>query len=230
MQNTATKPDLRVLVIVIMSLCGSAYAQTKDPRQFSGWNRNIIFEDNFSDDRNKWLSRDDTLPATKKAEVEAESSIAEGFLNYELIKGDKPYALAIEQDIDYSRNFEIEYCFKITASAKKNETASAFFWGRDTGSSACFLYFTKVGGANFVNCIDPDWKKCSWKHSFSFPFNKNTFNRIYLRKVRDNYYLFVNERLEKTYPYQPLRGNKIGLGAGVGASVSYDYIKISYIE
>lgn len=212
------------------SFCSDIQAQTKDPRQFSGWDKNIIFEDNFNDDRNKWLSNEDTSHSTKTSSAEIKSSIAGGFLNYEVIKGDIPYAPAIEQDIDYAKDFEIEYCFKIIAVVKKHKTASVFFWGRDTSKSTCFLYFTKAGGVDFGNCIDPDWGNCTWKHSFSYPFNSGTFNRIYLRKAGNNYYLFINERLEKTYPYQPLRGNKIGLGAGVGSSVSYDYIKISYIK
>ena len=219
-----------LLALFILNLHYTSYAQVKDPKQFSGWDKKIIFEDNFNDDHNNWLTDNSVAKAAKDEDVETKATITQGYLTYEVVKGDKPYAAAIERDIDYNRDFEIEYCFKIIAADKRYKAASAFFWGRDTSNSSCFLYFSKVGGVDFVNCIDPDWKNCDTKHSFSSPLNKNTFNRIYLRKIKDTYYLFINERLEKTYAYEPLKGNKIGLGAGVGASVAYDYIRISYIE
>lgn len=195
---------------------------------FSG--KTLVFVDSFNDDRNGWIRLDKELDKTKTpCEGDDNSFIKDGLLVYEGNALNNVCALFIEPDIDYTRNFEIEVSAMVFLKGKKYTDQGAIVWARDTASYAAgYLYFDERKGYNFSTCSTKD-KYCKFKLFFRAGKEKS-FNKIVIRHIADKYYIIVNDSNPKAFPYQPPPGNALGLGGGNGATVFFDYIRVSYLN
>lgn len=220
-------------LFLFMLFAGASYnasAQDKPaPEQYAFGQRHLFFEDNFDDDRNGWLDtmeRDDKeIDPASSDSVRSKYTIKDGYYDYQVIEGRGTYALGIPLVIDQQKDFEIELSVKLEAR-KKHNTAGVLLWGRLNMEHCTYLYMHTNGVFSIVSCNE----KCTTKRRRLKNFAPGNFNKITLRRYRDLYYLFVNEAFVGTFPFQPLKGKKLGLGAGTGGHMICDYIKLSYLD
>ncbi|WP_118975812.1 hypothetical protein [Taibaiella koreensis] len=224
------KPFL--LFLILSGACCLAWSQEPFyPKQYSFGRRHVFFEDQFNDDRNGWLdtSRRDEEDPPSKDTIVSRRVIAGGYLDYQVIKGKRPYSCVIPVAIDQQKDFEIELSVKLEA-LKKYRVAGTLVWGRRNMERCNYLYMSTEGKFLMLSCDTEPGGKCSSKSRRVWDFNPREFKKITLRRYQDRYYLFVNERLEGTFPFRPLKGNKLGLGTGPGGHIICDYIKVSYLD
>lgn len=205
----------------------SNYTKINDPLQYNYRNAQIIFEDNFDDDLNKWIAKANTLPDTTGFE---KSYIAGGYMTYQNNSPESVWAQSPEIEFDFNKNFEIELSATIISSPKNHQTSGVLFWGRDTNKSAHFLYFSKKGAFEIIDCTTNNWDECKKNHGYTHRLKKDKPNTFAIRKTGQNYYLFINGIFEKQLLLDPSKGKIFGLGAGPQTTISYDYIKISYLD
>ncbi len=60
--------------------------------------------------------------------------------------------------------------------------------------------------------------------------NRYAFNKITVRKIADNYYFFLNEKLVHTMPFEPFFGNLVGFQVGDNSTIMIDHIDIVYLD
>lgn len=214
-------------IIILAIFCSTqTFAQSQN-LETDTLRRHLIFEENFDNNDKGWLDEEDLNPSISQAHS---SEIKNGLLHYGVIKKSIPLATTPKDRIDFSKDFEIEYSCKILSAEKKNKFAVTLFWGRDTLNSSCYLYAAPSGKLTLVDCTNGGFKNCDKHKGAEAVWKEGTFNKIVLRKVKETYSLYVNDKFVKDYPYKELRGSMIGLGAGPGTQVAYDYIKVYRLE
>lgn len=216
---------LRILVLLCL-FTTTLTAQISSPENDT-LRKHLIFEENFDNNDKAWLDEEDLNPSISQAHS---SEIKNGLLHYGVIKKSIPLATTPNDRIDFSKDFEIEYSCKILSAKKKNKFAVTLFWGRDTLNSSCYLYAAPSGKMTLVDCTNGGFKNCDKHKVAEAVWKEGTFNKIVLRKIKGTYSLYVNNKFVKDYPYKELRGSMIGLGAGPGTQVAYDYIKVYHLE
>lgn len=220
---------------IVTSFYTESYAQkTKifNPKEYIISNRQLAFEDNFDNDKNKWLQSDSTdlsdTPDTAYVSSK-ETKIAKGYFKYDnQSKSGIFSAGCTTTGIDFNRNFEFEISSLIFYAPDQFEWAGIIFWGRDSAYNTMYFYYNDYKRFSFIDCKNQYNYKSKARHSKDFI--KNDFNKITIRHWKDSYYVFINEKFQKAFSFRPLIGNKLGLGAGVGCTMIYDYVKIYYLD
>ena len=154
-------------------------AQNFNPKDYTSFHKQIVFEDNFDNDKNKWIDKDDTTDDGKidTAFVESkETKIANGYLKHDNRSRSKIYAAGIETNIDFNKNFEMEISALIFFSFKSNHPSAITFWGRDSAYDCNYFYYDEDNYFIFTDCkIQSD---CKSKSKHGNAFIKNDFNKI----------------------------------------------------
>lgn len=136
--------------------------------------------------------------------------------------------------IDYSRDFEIEFSARL--DLKYTDWAALLFWGRDSTVEVYngqFLYYYPKGGYSMTYCKGSYPEPCDYKrtmNAFGYGNNKGGYNTYTIRKIKDRYYVFVNDRYSRRYDYIPLNGQLLGFGTGRKSVANMDYIQVSYLK
>jgi hypothetical protein len=209
-------------LLPVLLLCTSGLMAQEVVKEAAGAKK-TVFEDDFTDDRNGWLNSE----AGNKNGLVA-TGIKEGYFYYTNLTGKVPYAADPESRFDFTRDFEIEIMAAVVTTPDKNMAAGVLFWGRDSLKSAAYLYFSAQGGFSMIYC--PEAGKCKTERYRSSAFVPDKPNKITVRKSGGQYTIFVNDQQEKSFPYAALKGAIPGLGAGVGTTMRYDYIRIAYLD
>ncbi len=233
------------ILLLLLSSCWSHYASAGDsssvnPRNYFYKNKTVVWEDHFNDDHNGWLTDNDSTEnddpndgltdndSTEEKNIYA--IIADGLFKYKNTAPKNIYAYGVNPNIDFSRDFEIEYSAKIISAPKRNWTASVLFWARDSMNYSCYLYCSIHGDISYL-AFDVANNQKLIKKRYSTHFKKDgSFNKITIRKKSDKIYVFINEHFKSALKYIPISGKRIGLGAGANAEVWYDYVRISYLK
>lgn len=220
---------ITTLLILFYSWCPqysfSQNSPADNPRKYLyNNNKTIVWEDHFQDDKNGWLTQEDT---TKEWDYDA--TIAEGYLKYKNNDPETITAVAAKPEIDFSRDFEIEYSSRMITAPHKNNAASVLFWTRESRNHGCYLYYFKKGRINYIAFDTTNNTKLRTSR-YSRHIKEKEFNKVTVRKTKGTIYLFINERYTGKLKYLPLYNKIIGLGAGPDAEIWFDYIRISYLE
>lgn len=208
---------------------GNNFYKLNDPVHYKyPDNPTIAFEDNFDDDRNHWLAEVDA--GVSQAGIDY--SINNGHFDIANHKKDGGWLYQVAPDIDYSKDYEIEIAFRINDYKNKFIDAVMFGWGVDSmsGNAGTQIQFTWLGTFEIRNCLGGNHKACYTKHGSARIFYKDGYNVFNLRKTGNTYYVFVNGRFEKSIPANQLKGKELYLGANKLSAVSYDYLKIYYLN
>lgn len=60
--------------------------------------------------------------------------------------------------------------------------------------------------------------------------NTGSFNKITVRKVKENFYIFLNETLVGIFDIIKPDGDQVGFNVGLNSEISIDYLNVSYIQ
>ncbi|KAA5534588.1 hypothetical protein F0919_08175 [Taibaiella lutea] len=217
-------------------LCFTAVANAQkapdiNPKEYN-LQKNLVFEDNFDDDKNGWLKEEaeDSTDTDTSFVNSAETKIAKGYLKYDNRSKSGVFAAGIETNIDFNRDFEIEIKALVFYASDDYAGVGVLFWGRDSAKNATYLYFNNYQYFEMVDCNCNDWKNCKGKGKNTKNQNLNDFNKITIRHIGKYYYFFLNERFQKKFSFRPLIGHRIGLGSAKNCTMIYDYIKVYYLN
>lgn len=132
--------------------------------------------------------------------------------------------------LDVQRDFQIEMRYKNNSLLSSCDVR----WGADrtTQDALCFGYVNGLMeygiGSNQKDFAIDDIKP----FTRSAIIQKNNFNTLTIRKVKDRYYFFVNSIFvhDCAANEHPFFGNYFGLSVNSGCTVVLDYYNIHYIE
>ena len=219
-------------------LCANAQPEPKNYYEFKD-RKQLVFADDFDDDKNNWLvcepkgceviPDDDTMPKGDSCYIN------NGLFSFDIQpkeKTGKGYVYEISTDIDFNKNFEIEFKAYIKGP-KDNFNIGILHWGRPCNSvNGNNVYFSRkrfrifYSNLQFGDSLHPDVDKSLFTPR---THQKNTYNTYVIRKYDNKYYIFVNNEYIGKCPFIPLTGNIIGLGKSTNNSGEFDYIKIYYL-
>ncbi len=212
-----------VLLALLLPLLAAAQ---KNPGRYAAYNagdKKLVFADSFVDNRNDWLPDEGRCckwPYIENGFYYRNDTV--GFNGY-------PHAVAF----DFTKNFQLDIVAKVTDARKQG----VIYWGRDTsvyydstrsgwtGFKGSYIYFGKQD-IMFKNCDDKYVRNPC--HDMTADARRPSgFNKYTVRKVKERYYVFVNELFIRSFSYLPLTGRQLGLGGNENASVIYSKIELN---
>lgn len=225
---------MKYLLTLLMISPAIIWAQK--PKEYHAFDKTkeLIFTEDFLDDRNGWLEDyeceslsmsfkdvDSTIISNSMLKIDAYSNRKGAFKAREILP-----------DIDYSKNYEITFKVRLNGPKDKHNVG-VLYWGRDCATLTGYnLYFDTKGRARmfysnlqFEDSIHPDVDKFMYLKSYY----KKDFNTFTIRRYDDKYYIFANRLFLGKCRYVPLTGSIIGLGKTFNHSADFDYINIYYL-
>lgn len=213
--------DMKTLLVLISSFtiihCSGQIVTADKTDTLSS---NIIFFDNFDDNKHNW-----TVGTTKEASAKMEGSF------YYLTALGHAYGEAQDIKIDTRKNFEIETRVKIVSGKTEHKDYySMLFWGR-AAMVGYYFTFAKDGFASIEVCNSKNQNSCMVKRGSlqQTKLDPNEFNVYTIRKTGRTYTFLINGTEFYSMPFSPFYGNLIGVGAGRKVGLAIDYLKVIYL-
>jgi hypothetical protein len=177
--------------------------------------KETVFYDGFSDNRKGWeLGENGGFVR----------SISDGSLYLES-KADMAKVINSKDiTIDKTRDFEIETRIKYVSG--NSEKPMALLWGKSADNDYG-LYFT-ASGSYRIRKFEGKYVDLKGLTQLG-GIKAYQYNKLTIRKIKSNYYIFINEKLIHTMPYKPFYGDKIGFQVPGFTVINVDYISISYL-
>jgi hypothetical protein len=173
-----------------------------------------VFTDSFDDNSNNWFLDN----------LWIKGSVAGGYYNLDCKNYQRATGLSYHTiRIEPGRDYEIEAAIKTI---------------RGTGGLAFGInskldhYRIEISDNNKLTIFRNTPSKEENEKIFSRSVNavvQGSYNKITLRKVNDNLFLFINENLIGTYNSVKPEGDQIGFNVGLNSSISIDYLAVSYL-
>lgn len=176
-----------------------------------------LFYDSFNDNSNYWMIGEKTYGIGK---------IASGYYNW-TAKSNYTATTTQNVKIDTERDFQIETRFT-RLSGENKSTLQSLLWGC-ASSKKNYFGFTADGSFRI------SWYDGSKYHAYkdwatSTSLNKNTYNKLTIRKVGKKMYFFINETRVYSMSFKPFFGDNIGFQAPKTAALKIAYIRVSYLK
>ncbi|MGE0076561.1 MAG: caspase family protein [Bacteroidales bacterium] len=149
--------------------------------------------------------------------------------NYEiksLKTGTNPMFWTNKVQINTSKDFEIEASIKYVTGEDNN--AISLCWGQKDGSHR-FRFGFSGNGQYLIDRYNGEWYTFK-KWTESSLVNKTSYNKITIRKVGNNYYIFLNGTLVHEMPFVDFFGQQLGFQCNQNTTTQIDYISVSYIN
>jgi hypothetical protein len=166
----------------------------------------VLFQDLFTDNKNKWLVQTTDQFVFK---------ISGGKYQIESKKGGSWFATI-------PLNLQLDGDFEISASIKKTGGTDAYYFGLVLGfnlSSKHHHFVGISGGGNFVLANKgPSPKDIIPTATNSAVEKENSINAIVLKKIGNNFKLYINHELVGTAPFEPFYGKSFGFQVWSGNS------------
>lgn len=104
-----------------------------------------------------------------------------------------------------------------------------FFWGRNE-LRGYYFYFAKDGFCSISDSKSSG--KYQWIENSLTQINirQGVFNLFTVRRVKTNYYFFVNKQLMFSIPYQPFYGKLFGIDVGKKSIIEIDSLYVHYLQ
>ncbi len=195
-------------------------------------NRQVIYYTNFDkvDENNKdW----ETVQSKETHDSLVYAYIKDGILEVTNNTAKGTYATAFPFMFDYTKDFEVE--FRVRLAAQYTGWGSLVYWGRDSvneqPNGQC-LYFYPSSAYSMAYCNGANTEPCNYekiRHVGRPKKEAGRFNTYTVRKIKDSYYVFVNNEYSHKYSYTPLYGQTLGFGTGRKSVANLDYIQVSYL-
>ena len=175
-----------------------------------------FFFDNFNDNRNNWL--EEKIPDSHLFQ--------NGYLFFNS-PFHTPYLTGINVNFDETQDFQIETSIQFISG--KIDEFIGIFWGILVFSETYKFGFSANGKHKIFKDystsqeIIQDW-------TLSGLVNPKSTNKLTIRKVNNQYYFFINEKLVHSSIYFPLPGFDFGFEAAQQTTIKVDFLKLDYIR
>jgi len=181
-------------------------------------NKETLFYDDFSDNRNAWWSGDNYTPCSVE------------YGHYSMQRNTTGAAASWQTKIviDEAKDFEIESNIKI-AVGESQGFVNGLMWGKQSDQWKYYVFGYNDNNKYVVAKFAPDWTTLkTW--TTSDYIRKNSYNKFTVRKVGGMYYFFINENLMYSTVYEFFYGQQLGFHIAPSATIWFDDIKVSYLN
>ncbi len=179
-----------------------------------GQEKNILVEDNFSDNSYKWwIGRS---PIGK-----CEIAHGEYIISY---TGTKSWSSNIDAELNSVQDFVIES--KMSRISGTDENGYGLTWGK--GNDGFYNFIITPKGKFYVRKVERgkkgqyliDWKKTPY-------INANAItNKLKIQKSGQQLLFFINDNLVATIPFQPFYGNQLGFMLYQRQEIACEYMLV----
>jgi len=206
-----------ILLNVLFFWSGILTAQESDYNSFTWLDKEIIYSDDFTTDKGLRASND---------------GVSKGGYNYGYfsLSSNSPNFIALAKlnhYIDQNRDFEIEVDLKIAYSS--SGYPNGLIWGMDENQNSFRFGITSDGSFKIYKKIDgaiKDIKPLAWSNFI----NKNDYNKLTIRKIKNSYYFFINKTCVHTCPFEYFYGNNHFLLAFNDSKIEVNRVLISHLR
>ena len=146
--------------------------------------------------------------------------IENGYYYFESID-DGAYFSPIGIPINQNTDFEIETAIKIVSG----DRSTMLQWGGSSAENLFFYGFTS-GKFSFMG----NWQSGTSAARDVNNLQPNTYTKLTIRKISDNYYFYINEELFDNGKFEAFFGNLIGFYVGPQTAIQADYLSIHRIN
>lgn len=133
---------------------------------------------------------------------------------------------------DYTRDFEIDFVARVEKK-KIMQKFAIIYWGRDTTNenyNGQYIYFHADGMYRMMYCTGVGQNPCDGER-LKFPAQtKKDFIKYTIRKIKTDYYVFINGTHCRKFAYTPLHGQQLGFGVANNTEAYLKSIQISYLR
>ncbi|MEO1450561.1 MAG: hypothetical protein AAFV07_13615 [Bacteroidota bacterium] len=175
-------------------------------------NTNGVFIENFDNNSRGW---------NVGTSDESSSQINGGNLNFaSKVDGKAFFVDRPVTGLDTEGDFQIEASIRIVSG----ENAVLMQWAGSGPSDFTYMGFTSDSIA-FVG----NWETGTALNKPVVVFNPNGFNKLTVRKIGDDYHLYINEQYFDILAFEAPKGNRIAFYVGPNTEMQVDYIYINQL-
>jgi hypothetical protein len=131
------------------------------------------------------------------------------------------FFVARRQIINQARDFEIEAKIKIVSG----DGTAMLQWGGNDANNFYFLGFNNEGAGLVGN-----WSVGVSAGNEISNLKINDFNKLTLRRIGENYHIYINEVYYEVLEFEPFMGSSIGFLVGPSTEIHIDDLLISYLD
>jgi len=201
-----------LILSVLLSSAVSAQLSYSDA-SFSG--KSAIFNDSFDNNSNNWFLDN----------LWIKGEIANGCYGITCKNYQRATGLSYKQvQIDLARDYEIEAWLRVISGSG----------GLAFGINSKFDHYRIELSANntlviLKNQPSKGENQKLYSGSVSNIIKPGAFNKITVRKLKDNFYIYFNENFIGSYNNIKPDGDQVGFNVGLSSSISVDNLSISYM-
>lgn len=194
------------------------------PNQYAGIpleKRTSFFFDGFDNNINNW-----EMVNTN----DAYTTIQGGSLIFE--SRSTGFFLTIPMPFDKNKDFEIEASIGIATGTPPSSISNGLVWfyeslnNRPNGFNTFVFDNSRFWIGKFESRNYKGWE--GWTQKAVNPYRN--FNTLTIRKIKNQYYFFMNKEFVFSIPYEESIGEKIGFSVIDKNRLEIDYLKIDYIN
>mgnify|MGYP001310851008 CR=1 FL=1 len=204
-----------ITIFVLWTLIVSAISAQQSYTDISGSAKIPVFKESFDNNSNEWLLDNSWI----------QGKVANGHYNLVCRNYQKSTGLSYKTiSIDQGRDYEIE------TSVNTLKGTGGLVFGMN---SKYDHYRIELTSYNTLVLLKNTPSRGRNEELFSTSLNSNTkagsYYKITLRKLNDNFYIFLNEGLIGVFNRIKPEGDQVGFNVGLNSEISVDYLNISYL-
>jgi hypothetical protein len=174
-----------------------------------------VFKESFENNSNGWLLDNSWI----------KGNVTDGHYdiicrNYQKSTGLSCKTISIDQGKDY----------EIETSLSTRQGTGGLVFGMNSKYDHYRIELTSYGTLVFLKNTPSKGKN---EELFSTPLSSSikagSYYKVTLRKLNDNYYIYINEGLVGTFIKLKPEGDQVGFNVGLNSEISVDYLTISYL-
>jgi hypothetical protein len=142
----------------------------------------------------------------------------------------KPSGVGDYINIDSTKDFQLELGVKFISGGDNYKQESSMLIWRRGESRGFYFYFSKDGYCSISDSKNTDRYQYIENSLTQVNFKQDNFNLFTVRKVKNNYYFFVNKKLIFSMLYKPFYGKMFGIGVGKKSIIEVNNLSIHYLQ
>jgi len=203
--------QLAIFLFLTYFITSSMVSQSyKDYNHFT---KKEIFSEHFNDNENNWR--------------QYYSKIKKGRYVVETIGKDPATTTSVPVAIDTNRNYEIET--EISIEWNRTKEYMGIMWNANV-KSGYFLAFNKDLITQVIEVKNNQPQEVTKAENLGALRPMYDKNLITVRRIDQEYLIFINRTLAYTVPYNGYHGNQVGYTVGQGSELRAYSLVVSYLE